>query len=47
MVWKQKLKPEIYAKVFDFVTKTNNTVKSGYEVVRGDSITNFILNLKL
>lgn len=43
--WDRRLKPETFQKVFEQATKGNHMAKSGYDICRGDAITEIILNL--
>jgi hypothetical protein len=45
--WKEVLKPEVYAKLEKIVLEKNKQpMKNGYEVCRGGSITEIVLNAR-
>lgn len=44
--WKALLKPKVYNQVQKLVTKNNDKATTGYDICRGDSITEIILNLR-
>lgn len=43
--WARRLNPETFQKVYELATKGNAEAKSGYDICRGDAITEIILNL--
>jgi hypothetical protein len=42
--WRKILKPEIYSTLEKWAKSTNNEAKSGYDIRRGDNLTNWIVN---
>ena len=41
--WKKALKPELYAQLEKWATSFNSRARDGYDVVRGDQLTQYVI----
>lgn len=47
VMWKKRLKPEVYKILEDEAFRTNLMAKTGYDVMRGNSLTIYVMNYDL
>jgi hypothetical protein len=45
--WKKVLIPEVYLELHKYATRNNNTAVSGYNIIRGSDLSNFVQNYKM